>query len=87
MSVTHEPQAQPQGIRVFALRDGQLAKIVEWSEDRHIGRIVQRYGDSLVTLGRDRDYSWPGLFRGDRSEHGRVEILRDGDVLRVTDNQ
>lgn len=46
----------------YNLLDGQIAVITRWSVNRYIGRIVQRYGNNLVSLGRPVAKSWPGFF-------------------------
>lgn len=69
------------GIPAREMRDGQIARIVAWSNDecRFRGRPVQRHGPSLVAMGRGECSSWPNAFDASGlSEACRVEILPNG---------
>jgi len=73
------------------MKDGRMARIVAWShcEARYKGRLVQRCGKALVTIGQDEDSTWPDAFADKGlSDDCRVEILPDGKyTLEVFDNQ
>lgn len=73
------------GIKVSDLECGQVAVIIEWGAHNDIvGRIIQRYGDSLVSLGRKIGNSWTTIPAG---EAFRVRVLENGTELLITHNE
>jgi hypothetical protein len=81
----------PSFTHINKMVDGQIAIIRKWSVPTYIGRIVQRYQDSLIALGEPSGNSWPNLFKSqancqpplsDTSEH-YVEILGAGTVIEI----
>ena len=82
-------------IHVSEMRDGQLAIIISWmSGDGQLGGWpVQRFGHSLVPLGRASDDGWLDAFSGtrrilpDRHPRCRVRIIPDEVEIVVKDNQ
>jgi hypothetical protein len=81
-------------VPVRKLRDGQMAIITKWDcMDAYAGRVVQRVGDSLITVGSNRSNSWPELFSSnsmaiDKKKDGiyMVDVLPEGAVLTVSSN-
>ena len=67
------------------MRDGDVAVITFWSAspEQYIGKIVQRYGNTLITLGNDSGCSWTGIFSGTDVFQCRVRILEKGETLIV----
>ena len=51
-------------VHVSEMKDGDIAEIVEWTVGRYTGRIVQRYGDVLITLGMDENESFEDVLKG-----------------------
>ncbi len=76
---------QKDTICVSELKDGQIAEIVLWANVIHIGKIVQRYGDSLVVIGSTRGDSWPSCFGGEWHENNsyRLRPLKVGESLEI----
>ncbi len=69
--------------RVLArdLRDGQIAIIIE--DCIYNGRIIQRFGDDLITIGLPSGSHWTNV-EGVTLE---VRILEDGELIRIKDNK
>jgi hypothetical protein len=65
------------------LKDGQLAVIVE-SYSNYKGRIVQKYGDDLVTIGLPTGHEWTN---GANVVTLAVRVLQDGETLTVLNNE
>ncbi len=65
------------------LKDGQLAVIVE-SYSNYKGRIVQKYGDDLVSIGLPTGNGWSS---GANTVTLTVRVLRDGEILTVLNNE
>lgn len=66
------------------MKDGQIAVITEWKcSPEYIGRIVQRYGFILITLGKDAGQAFPSFFKDCRDEAYRVRILGPGTVIEI----
>ena len=62
------------------LRDGQLAVVIEDYFD-YKGRIIQKFGDDLVTIGMSTVNGWRG---GANVNTLNVRILEDGELLSVS---
>lgn len=75
-------------VPVIQLKDGQIAIIVKWSNPEYNGRIVQRYNNDLITLGRPLGNCWINYFKDNISgSSSRVRILKNGELIKVMDNQ
>ena len=42
---------KPRIVTPSEMKDGEIGEIVEWTFDGAIGRIVQKYKESLISLG------------------------------------
>lgn len=73
----------PAGTMAKDLRDGQLAIVIEDYFD-YKGRIIQKFGDDLVTIGMSRGNGWVG---GGGVNTLKVRILEDGELLTVSNNK
>ena len=76
------------GIPVGEMKDGQIARIVAWSSGP-LGRLVQRYNDTLVLIGETSGKAYTAIFKS-RDIHGacRVEIIPNGNYRwEVFDNE
>lgn len=69
--------------RVLArdLRDGQIAIIIE--DGDYNGRIVQRFGNDMVTIGLTHGNHWTQV----EDNTLEVRILEDGELIRIKDNK
>ena len=69
--------------RVLAkdLKDGQIAIITE--DCIYNGRIIQRFGDDLITIGLPSGSHWENIERVTLE----VRILEDGDLIKIKDNK
>lgn len=80
-------------VPVSDMRDGEIAVIKSWMTSSgsqtsiYNGTIVQRYGDSLVVLGKGRGDSWVTLFSDKYSPETlvgcEVQILKPGTKLEI----
>ena len=72
-------------IPVSAMKDGDIAVIIKWGHTsgmEHIGEVVQRYGNSLISLGQGSSHCWPdSVHRWADSDNLRVRILPPGTEL------
>jgi len=68
-------------IYVGELKDGQIGIITEWGRHtQYIGRIIQRYKDSLVVLGEQSENGWYSI---PIDNDYRVRILPKGTKLEI----
>lgn len=69
--------------RVLAkdLKDGQIAIITESCP--YNGRIVQRFGDDMITIGLPSGHHWTQI--GNNTLE--VRILEDGELIKIKDNK
>ena len=66
------------------LKDGQLAYISSWpGMYTDIGKIVQRHGDELIIVGKDKGECWSNI--SDLTFY--VTVIPNGTELVVTDNE
>ena len=65
------------------LKDGQLAVIVE-DFANYKGRIIQKYGDSLVSIGLPTGEGWTN---GAAVVTLKVRVLQDGETLTIINNE
>jgi hypothetical protein len=65
------------------LKPGQLAIIIEDYAD-YQGRIIQKYGNSIIAIGLPTGCSWSG---GADTVSLEVRILEEGETLTVTNNE
>lgn len=69
-------------IHVSEMKDGDLAVICE-SWQMYAGRIVQRIGDVLYTIGKSEGCHWKTVLKSteENNPNVRVELLTPGDEL------
>lgn len=66
------------------MKDGEIAVITVWSGPNYVGRIVQRYGNNLVSLGMGCSHSWSEAWGIDKNifiDGCLVRTLAPGDEL------
>lgn len=74
-------------ISVFEMKDGQIAVITKWPCDSlYIGKIVQRYGNSLMVIGMDCGNGWPVFYDGLPDPAYRVRLLQPGETITIVKN-
>ena len=83
----HKPRSI-NSINVGDMEDGDVGVVISWGTyDSYKGKIVQRYGDSLIALGLESGNSWNHCFSdGSHWPHDGnfiVEILQPGTLLEV----
>ncbi|HUW30217.1 MAG TPA: hypothetical protein VM223_01255, partial [Planctomycetota bacterium] len=76
-------------IHVGDMKDGDVGVITSWVPVEYIGRVVQRYGNYLVTLGAGSESGWHSIFTSPSglAETDRVRLLEDGEELVMYLNQ
>lgn len=71
-------------VPVDQMEDGDLAVITEWTIDRHIGEVVQRYEDVLIGIGQPNTAAWSEILGGNNS-NCRVRLLKAGESIEILD--
>lgn len=64
---------------IGTLEDGKIAVI---TSGKHIGEVVQRYGDSCISIGKKYGHGWTGC--GGNSI--KVRVLEEGEIIKIIDN-
>ena len=74
--------AKNDSIQVSSMKDGEIAIITSWGNSLNylIGRVIQRYGDTLVSLGMHSASSWDSI---PTSEECMVRLLSEGDIIKI----
>jgi len=74
-----------EGIWVGNMKDGDIGVIIEWGSIIYcLGRIVQRYGNDLISIGMPSGDSWRVLTPSrELSSNCRVRLLKKDEVLVV----
>ena len=83
MSVKLRKENDPMTINMHDMEDGDIGEIINWNVHDYIGRIVQRYGQHLLSVGQRSGKGWAGMFNAQRDENRRVRILEPGEVLEI----
>lgn len=87
MPVSLKKEPVDDTIAVYEMRDGQIGIITKWRlHDLYIGKIVQRFEDSIIVIGEESDNSWPN-FCHNKFDDCRVRILPNGTQLTIQNNQ
>ena len=74
-------------ISVFEMKDGQIAVITNWGGSSYYnGKVIQRYGSSLITIGMDCRNGWPMLYNGLPDSAYRVRLLKPGEAITIVEN-
>jgi hypothetical protein len=76
-------------IALADMKDGQLAQITRWLDDKHVGKIVQRFENRLICIGKYSGWAWTGIFTPPvpKADDCRVRLLQPGEKITVTDNR
>lgn len=72
---------RPERIWVGSMEDGDVGVIVSHMSSYYLGRIVQKHGDSLVSIGMQHNHGWNPIRT---SPDFRVRLLEKGEMLIVT---
>lgn len=80
---------------IFALdlKDGQIAVTTAWIYNKYVGSLVQRYKDDLICIGQDNTQSWKNVYNIIERDINtvwllcKVRVLKDGELIKVTNNQ
>lgn len=81
--VTLKNELEPKQTVANELKDGQLAIIIDTKFEDYYGRIVQRYGNSMVSIGLKKGNSWSDITYNTL----KVRVLDEGELLVVTNNK
>lgn len=74
-------------ISVFEMKDGQIAVITNWGGSPYYnGKVIQRYGNSLITIGMDCRNGWPMFYNGLPDSAHRVRLLQPGEAITIVEN-
>ena len=87
MSVKLQSKLDEQLISVYDLKDGQIAEIITWPFN-YKGRIVQRIGDDLITIGGGFGRGFVSFYTSMKiTEPAQVRVLNEGETLVITSNK
>ena len=77
-------------IRSIDMKDGQIGIITAWRIfPEYQGRIVQRFGNDLIALGKGEQRGWRDYFREPANNEDKycVRILPPGSTLRIVEDE
>ena len=73
-------------IPIFHMKDGEIAIIRKWKGiSGTLGKVVQRYGESLYVIGKAYGDGWSYWFKNNLEEDKEylVQILPKGTLLEI----
>lgn len=74
-------------ISVYEMKDGQIAVITNWGGSPYYnGEVIQRYGNSLITIGMDCGKAWPEFINEKPDSRFRVRLLQPGEAITIVEN-
>lgn len=65
------------------MKDGDIGIITEWSISGYTGRVIQRYKDILITLGKNSGQAFTSVINSDISYKCMVRVLPKGTKLEI----
>lgn len=69
-------------VSLSEMADGDVAEIIKWHDNREVGKIIQRFGDTIIFIGEPHGNSYPNLLSWeDVDEECRVRILPPGTLI------
>jgi len=75
------------GIPVGQMKDGQIGVVVQWEREPDLlGRVVQRHGSRLISIGEPAGQTWSNLLQVSDTSGYRVRLLNPGEKIEVMDN-
>jgi len=78
---------QNKDIPIPFMKNGQVGIITKWANvPGYIGRIVQRYGNILISVGMHSNQSWDTVLR-ECSDYHKVRLLRNDEPLYVDNDE
>lgn len=75
-------QSEDSIICIDDMKDGDIGVIVKWTYSQYCGSIIQRYKNTLITLGADSGHSWTTIFKSP-NPCCHVRLLKPGELLVV----
>lgn len=81
--VTLKNELAPKQLIASELKDGQLAIITDTEFGHYTGRVVQRYGNSMIAIGLCEGNVWRDI----KFNTLKVRVLEEGEILVVTNNK
>jgi hypothetical protein len=76
-------------INVHDMKDGQIAEIVNWGDndyiENYIGKIVQKLGDILITVGEGVVGTSSTIFNR-KEDNYFVRLLNIGEKIEIVEN-
>ena len=71
-------------VHINKMQDGDIAVITHWGDcDEYIGRVVQRYKDTLISVGRESQERFSEIFTSSTNKECFVRILQPGDTITI----
>jgi hypothetical protein len=70
-------------VEMNALKDGQIAVVIDKRYPQYCGKIIQRYKDCGVPIGKQSGSGWTGI----DGVTLKVRILKEGERLTIFDNE
>jgi hypothetical protein len=82
--VTLNKNKEKKVILMQDLKNGQIAVVLKNDGfSRYEGKIVQRYGNSAVSIGEESGEGWSNI----QENTLKVRILKQGEILTISDNK
>lgn len=79
----NKKKKEKQVVEMNALKDGQIAVVIDKRYPSYCGKIVQRYRTYAVPIGQNSGNGWTGV----DGVTLKVRILRDGERLTIFNNE
>mgnify|MGYP000495307942 CR=1 FL=1 len=74
-------RVEPAGIPVYDMKNGDIGRIVDYLIKDNMGRIVQRYNYSLISLGKPSGKSFTNIIT--KNNTLRVELLDENEPITI----
>ena len=72
----------PNEINVKDMKDGEVGIITSWPYEEYVGRVVQRYENDLLTIGKGWGNSSRGFFLSNKKDpEAKVSVFTKGEQI------
>lgn len=72
----------PDEINVGDMKDGEIGIITSWPYEEYVGRVVQRYENDLLTIGKGWEKGFRGYFFSNKKDpETRVSVFTKGEQI------
>lgn len=83
MNVNIEIRSNSPLVSPYHMKCGEIGIIENWPHKNHIGIVVQKYNNSLITLGKSSGEGWSSTTALSNVNTCGIRLLKVGDTITI----